>query len=95
MTAPFVTLTTTTGPTSEPVPLTSLPNGAYAEVACRNLDENDSELLCAMGLKNKCPLRVCRSGSMCIIKMDHGRLAMSPAVAARIMVRPMSPTAPA
>ncbi|MEM7228047.1 MAG: FeoA family protein [Planctomycetota bacterium] len=87
MTTAFTHLTTTSG-SDQPVPLTSLPSGTHARVACRDMDGDNSELLCAMGLKNDCPLEVCRSGRMCIVKVDNTRLALSRKVARRIMVHP-------
>ncbi len=71
------------------VPLSSLRAGARATVHCRLLAAPDSELLCAMGMSDRCPLRVCRVGGACIVQVAGTRLALSECVASRVMVIPV------
>jgi Fe2+ transport system protein FeoA len=51
----------------------------------------ECELLCAMGLSCRCPLRVCRAGEPCIIQIAATRLGLSASVASRILVQPIRP----
>jgi Fe2+ transport system protein FeoA len=73
-----------------PVPLSSLPRGAVAVVCDRLMPCEECELLCAMGLSCRCPLRVCRAGEPCIIQVASTRLGLSAEVAGRILVRPIT-----
>jgi len=89
MKAESISLPVTPTTAEETVPLSTLRRGSIAEVACRGDACEDRELLCAMGLRDRCPLRVCRTGRICIIKMDQGRIALPQDLAMRIMVRPI------
>lgn len=74
------------------IPLTQLPPGRRATVDCSALDalpEGDRCLLTAMGLGERCELRMCRGGHACIVQVDTTRLGLSQEVAARIMVTPI------
>lgn len=71
-----------------PVPLSSLKRGCRAFVHERLLPGDECELLAAMGLRDRCPLRVCRGGEPCIVQVAFTRLAMSAVVASKVMVRP-------
>ncbi len=72
----------------EGVPLTSLRTGAHATVHRRLLGEQECELLAAMGLSDRCLLRVCRAGEPCIVQIAATRLGLSRAMARRVMVVP-------
>jgi Fe2+ transport system protein FeoA len=74
---------------SEPgVPLTALRAGETAIVRCRLLEGQDCELLAAMGLRDRCVLRICRAGEPCIVQVAATRLALSSAVALKVIVVP-------
>jgi Fe2+ transport system protein FeoA len=70
------------------VPLSLLGCGERAIVHCRLLAAADNELLCAMGMPDRCVLRVCRAGEPCIVQVAATRLALSRSVASRVMVIP-------
>jgi len=73
------------------IPLTQLRRGQRAIVDCStltHLPEEDRCLLRAMGLYDRCTVRVCRSGTPCIVQVDSTRLGLSGAVARRILVEP-------
>lgn len=76
------------------IPLTQLGRGQRATVECSALDALPSEhrcLLAAMGLGEKCEVRVCRAGTPCIIQIDQTRLGLPRDIAERIMVTPLEP----
>jgi Fe2+ transport system protein FeoA len=77
-------------PTPAPIriPLTQLRRGDRAVVELGALEPDESKLLEAMGLANEAEVRVCRSGSMCIVQIEATRLGISAAMAARILARP-------
>jgi Fe2+ transport system protein FeoA len=61
-------------------------------VECSALDglpEDDRCLLTAMGLGERCEVRLCRRGHACIVQVDTTRLGIDEQVAARIMVTPI------
>ena len=71
------------------IPLTQLRKGQRAIVDCStltHLPEEDRCLLRAMGLYDRCTVRVCRAGAPCIIQVDGTKLGLSGAVAGRILV---------
>ncbi len=70
------------------VPLTTLPNGSRATVQHRDLCGDDCELLGAMGLTDRCRLKICRVGEPCIIQVATTRLGLSSETARKIFVRP-------
>ena len=70
------------------VPLTTLPNGSRVTVQRRDLCRDDCELLGAMGLTDRCRLRICRVGEPCIIQVATTRLGLSLEMARKIIVRP-------
>ena len=71
-----------------PVPLTTLRSGARATLHRRDLCCEDCELLNAMGMTDRCKLRVCRIGNPCIVQVASTRLGLSSAMARNIMVVP-------
>ena len=70
------------------VPLTTLSDGMCATVELRDMCGEDCELLSAMGLTDRCRLRICRVGEPCIIQVAATRLGLSSTMASKIMVRP-------
>lgn len=75
------------------IPLSQLARGQRAQVECSALDSLPSEhrcLLAAMGLGETCEVRVCRSGSPCIVQIDQTRLGLARSVADKIMVTPIA-----
>ncbi len=70
------------------VPLTTLSDGMCATVELREMCRDDCELLSAMGLTDRCRLRICRIGEPCIIQVAATRLGLSSKMASKIMVRP-------
>ena len=70
------------------VPLTTLSDGTCATVEHREMGGEDCELLSAMGLTDRCRLRIYRVGEPCIIQVAATRLGLSSKMASKIMVRP-------
>ncbi|MBM4112615.1 MAG: ferrous iron transport protein A [Phycisphaerae bacterium] len=73
------------------IPLTQLKRGQRAIVDCStltHLPEEDRCLLRAMGMYDRCTVRVCRPGTPCIVEVDATRLGLSGRVARRILVEP-------
>lgn len=75
------------------VPLTTLRNGCCCTVQHREMSGDDCELLSAMGLTDRCRLRICRVGEPCIIQVAATRLGLSSTMARKIMVQPDEPAA--
>ncbi len=77
----------------EAVPLSTLPTGASARLE-RAVTAGcaDRELLAAMGLTARCPLRVCRAGEPCIIEVAATRLGLSSVLARKVLVQPAPPS---
>lgn len=73
---------------TQPVPLTLLRAGARATVHYREMGCEDCELLNAMGLTDRCTLRVCQAGSPCIVQAGGTRLGLTRPLAQRILVIP-------
>ena len=57
------------------------------------MSDDEGELLAAMGLTDSCPLKICRKGEPCIVRVGFTRLALSGAIARNVMVVP-SPATP-
>lgn len=72
----------------EAVPLSALRGGSRATVHRRLGSCEDCELLAAMGLVDRCLLRVCQAGEPCIIQVAGTRLGLSRAMARCVMVLP-------
>jgi Fe2+ transport system protein FeoA len=70
------------------VSLAQLKRGDRAIVALDALPQEDSRLLDAMGLPDRAEVRVCRSGSTCIVQVEATRLGISAEMAARILATP-------
>ncbi|MBL9119898.1 MAG: ferrous iron transport protein A [Phycisphaerae bacterium] len=72
------------------MPLTQLKRGDRAVVDLNDLAPEDTRLLSAMGLGDRCEVRVCRAGTPCIVQVEATRLGISAEVAARILAMPCS-----
>ncbi len=70
------------------IPLTQLSRGDRAIVELGGLAQDESRLLNAMGLADKCEVRVCKSGGVCIVQVEATRLGISADMAARILATP-------
>ncbi len=78
-------------PRERRIPLTQLKRGQRAVVDCStltHLPEDERCLLRAMGMYDRCTVRVCRPGTPCIVEVDSTRLGLSGSVARRILVEP-------
>jgi Fe2+ transport system protein FeoA len=73
----------------QPQPLSDLRTGDRARLERADLCCEDCELLTAMGMTDRCELRVCRGGAPCIVEINATRLGLSASVADRILVRPL------
>lgn len=73
------------------IPLTQLKRGQSAIVDCStltHLPEEERCLLRAMGMYDRCTVKVCRPGTPCIVQVDSTRLGLSGTVARKILVEP-------
>jgi Fe2+ transport system protein FeoA len=76
-------------PVPDAIPLSQLRAGCHATLACRLMEAQDGEMLAAMGLTDRCRLRVCRAGEPCIVQVAGFRLGLAAALARRILVVPI------
>ena len=74
--------------TSNRTPLSRLRQGDRAIVNTRDLADADSKLLAAMGIGERCEIRVCRAGSPCIVQIQSIRVGIGREVADRITTSP-------
>jgi hypothetical protein len=70
--------------------LSELPPGRLARLHCAELAAHDCALLRAIGLTDRCLLRVCKVGEPCIVQVRATRIGLSRAVAHGIFVLPES-----
>ncbi len=86
-----------TTPTTTPprVPLSVLRSGDRAVVEFDALAHDEAQLLEAMGLTDQSEVRICRSGSPCIIEVAQMRLGLAASVAHRIYATPCGEECPA
>lgn len=71
-----------------PVRLSELAPGRLARLHCAELAARDCALLRAIGLTDRCLLRVCKIGEPCIVQVRATRIGLSRAVADGIFVLP-------
>jgi Fe2+ transport system protein FeoA len=57
-------------------------------VDTRDLPEAESKLLAAMGIGERCEIRVCRAGTPCIVQLQTIRVGIGREVADRIITTP-------
>ncbi len=86
---------TTPNTTPARVPLSVLRSGDRAVVEFDALARDEAQLLEAMGLSDHTEVRICRSGSPCIIEVAQTRLGLAASVAHRIYATPCGEECPA
>ena len=72
----------------DPVRLSQLAAGQTARLHDAQLTPQDCALLRALGLTDRCVLRVCKIGEPCIVQVRATRIGLSRAVADGIFVVP-------
>jgi Fe2+ transport system protein FeoA len=72
-----------------PIPLARLRDGDRARLHAAQLCCEDCELLNALGLTDRCELRVCQIGEPCIVQVNATRLGLASSLADKIMVERM------
>jgi Fe2+ transport system protein FeoA len=75
---------------SSPVPLCELAIGQTARLHRAELDHSVAHFLRALGLTYSSEFRLCKAGEPCIIQVRSTRIGLSPSVARRIFVLPVS-----
>lgn len=70
------------------VPLTSLAPGQMCTLHAAHVDRGCGELLRALGLTDRCRLRLCKVGEPCIVQVRATRIGLSRLVADAILVLP-------
>jgi Fe2+ transport system protein FeoA len=75
-------------PIPQPVSLAQLREGAMARVHAQHLASEDCALLRALGLTDRCLLRVCKAGEPCIVQVRETRIGLSRELARGIFVIP-------
>jgi Fe2+ transport system protein FeoA len=73
---------------TQPVPLSQLRAGSLARLHSAELGSDDCALLNALGLTNRCLLRVCKAGEPCIVEVKATRIGLSRALARGVFVVP-------
>jgi hypothetical protein len=71
-----------------PVPLSQLRAGSIARLHSAELATDDCALLKALGLTDRCLLRVCKAGEPCIVEVKATRIGLSKALARGLFVVP-------
>jgi Fe2+ transport system protein FeoA len=74
--------------TTAPVSLAQLRAGTMARVHAAHLALEDCALLRALGLTDRCLLRVCKAGEPCIVQVKETRIGLSRELARGILVIP-------
>jgi len=72
----------------QPVPLTQLRAGSTARMHSAELTKDDCALLKALGMTDRCLLRVCKAGEPCIVEVKATRIGLSRALARGVFVVP-------
>jgi len=71
-----------------PVSLAQLQAGTMARMHVAHLNQQDCALLRALGLSDRCLLRVCKAGEPCIVQVRATRIGLSRELARSILVIP-------
>jgi Fe2+ transport system protein FeoA len=71
-----------------PVRLCDLPVGTTARLYAADVPGEDGALLRALGLTERCRLRLCKSGEPCIVQVRTTRIGLSRVVAEQVLVVP-------
>jgi hypothetical protein len=77
-------------PVADSVRLSSLAPGQTARLHCASLGARDCALLGALGLTDRCLLRICKIGEPCIVQVHATRIGLARSVADGIFVVPES-----
>lgn len=72
------------------IPLRNMRRGARGQLHAMDLCCEDCQLLQAMGMTDRCEIRMCRRGSSCIVQVGGTRLGVAARLADGILVRPIS-----
>src|SRR3954465_14500482 len=72
------------------VRLTQLRDGDRGRLHAADLCCDDCDLLNAMGMTDRCEIRVCRVGEPCIVQVNTTRLGLAASLAHKIMVQPVA-----
>jgi Fe2+ transport system protein FeoA len=73
---------------SQPIPLSQLRAGTKARLHSAELAKDDCALLKALGLTDRCLLRVCKAGEPCIVEVKATRIGLSKSLACSVLVVP-------
>ena len=68
------------------IKLSQAPDGARVRVHATELECDDCDLLNALGLTDRCEVRVCKVGNPCIVQVRSTRIGLSMRLADRILV---------
>jgi Fe2+ transport system protein FeoA len=81
---------TSPSPAAAPTPirLSELTEGQVARLHGSDLNPHDCALLRALGLTDRCVMRICKVGEPCIVQVRATRIGLSRAVAQGILVVP-------
>jgi Fe2+ transport system protein FeoA len=74
----------------DPVRLSALAPGQMARMHGANLAAHDCALLRALGLTDRCLLRICKIGEPCIVEVRATRIGLARSVADGILVVPQA-----
>jgi Fe2+ transport system protein FeoA len=88
LTATLAAALATPGPRSRPIPLSQLRAGTRARLHAADLTAEDCAFLRALGLTDRCLLRVCKAGEPCIVQVHATRIGLSREVARGLLVIP-------
>ncbi|MHA7813786.1 MAG: FeoA family protein [Phycisphaerales bacterium] len=85
----------TTEPKQASIPLTHLARGQRATVNTAQLDDQDSKMIRAMGLRPDASVQMCRLGEPCIVSLSGAcgggcRIGLAKDIASRVLVTPHS-----
>jgi Fe2+ transport system protein FeoA len=72
----------------QPIPLSQLRAGCTARLHSADLAKDDCALLKALGLTDRCLLRVCKAGEPCIVEVKATRIGLSRTLARGLFVVP-------
>ena len=73
---------------TQPIPLSQMRAGTTARLHSAELAKDDCALLKALGLTDRCLLRVCKAGEPCIVEVKATRIGLSRALARGVFVVP-------
>jgi len=73
---------------NQPIPLSQLRAGTKARLHSAELTKDDCALLKALGMTDRCLLRVCKAGEPCIVEVKATRIGLSKSLARGVLVVP-------